>query len=298
MPMGDDINPRLRIVICYSRVNANIRDRVRTVLGQLGLGIWADIDLAPGRPFFPDLDQKFRCAHLIIPLISHDFFDSEYITRFEMPHLLNGHVLPLVISEGIFRDHPVSGYTAVNLGQPLARATAAVKDRIFQDLLEQVTRFRDGFFGFPLLQTHDHLTGHGQPRARLRLSPGELKTLWQRFAAPPLDYLRLTAWQWLATYLAQACVEKGVFTACVDEVVPQTFAQSPTGYPTDLDAFLRLVLGGDVATPEERRRRVCAVVALLAARLEEQQRDAGCDAGAVRNLSQWPRVACRASVTV
>jgi hypothetical protein len=84
------MNLPVNIFIVYAREDAAYKDELVKALSPLQnqgwVASWHDGHIQPGQVWDEQIRQNLAAADLVLPLISHDFFASEYIQQVEIRH--------------------------------------------------------------------------------------------------------------------------------------------------------------------------------------------------------------------
>lgn len=123
--------PRNQVFVSYAHADDEFLQRLRKHLVPLerrNIRVWTDKDIAPGMDWNTEIRNGLASAKVAVLLISTDFLTSDFITREELPPLLDAaraegvQILPVVVKPSSFgdRDEPLSRFQAVNMNRPLA----------------------------------------------------------------------------------------------------------------------------------------------------------------------------------
>lgn len=123
--------PRNQVFVSYAHADDEFLQRLRKHLVPLerrNIRVWTDKDIDPGMDWNAEIRKGLANAKVAVLLISTDFLTSDFITREELPPLLDAaraegvQILPVVVKPSSFgdRDEPLSRFQAVNMNRPLA----------------------------------------------------------------------------------------------------------------------------------------------------------------------------------
>lgn len=154
--------PGPKVFVSYSHKNKKALEQLQRFLRPLerdGLIIaWADIGLEGGGDWRKKIEQALAEATIAVLLVSQDFLDSEFITREEVPRILEreaaGHitVLPVFLSPSLveeigYPDPHTGGKDKVLLtkfqgygtpAKPLSTLEWSTRERVYLDLARQL----------------------------------------------------------------------------------------------------------------------------------------------------------------
>ena len=85
----------IEIFISYSRKDLpfleDLRRSLKVFENEHGVRIWHDGNLAPGDDWEAELYERFAAAHIILLLVTPNFFNSDYCMKRELPEALKRH---------------------------------------------------------------------------------------------------------------------------------------------------------------------------------------------------------------
>ena len=97
----------IEIFISYSRKDLpfleDLRRSLKVFENEHGVRIWHDGNLTPGEDWEAELYERFAAAHIILLLVSPNFFSSDYCMKRELPEALRRHenktarVVPVIV---------------------------------------------------------------------------------------------------------------------------------------------------------------------------------------------------------
>jgi hypothetical protein len=121
---------------------ADIRNQVR-------LNMWDDSRISPAAEWRREIDEALSTAAAAVLLLSPDFFASEFISKYELPPLLEAarrgemKLFPVIVT-ACEHDQITAVFQAVNdPAQPIATLTEAQRQSVWKRVLEQVTAVGD-----------------------------------------------------------------------------------------------------------------------------------------------------------
>jgi hypothetical protein len=141
---------RLDIFVCYSRADSQWLERVRVHLAPLDregrIKVWADTEIRPGEHWRDEIRTALARAQAAVLLLSADFYYSDFITKNELPPLLEAErergLVILVVHVGpsrFERDPVLSKYQSVNQPKPsIGELTKPRRERVFDDLARAI----------------------------------------------------------------------------------------------------------------------------------------------------------------
>lgn len=140
------------VFISYSRKDAGHLKRLQTYLTPLVregvIDAWDDTRIEVGLPWEPQIYKAMASARIAVLLISANFYESDFITRVEMPVLVEAArtrglmILPVIVGHSRFKqDKVLSPYQAVNNpSKPLTELTRAQRDRVWAEVAGTIER--------------------------------------------------------------------------------------------------------------------------------------------------------------
>ncbi len=129
-----------KIFLSYSHTDEIWRDRLLThlkpILGPDQLMIWSDKEIEVGSEWKNILEKKMDEANIAVLLVSHSFLSSEYITKYELPILLNKNknkelrIIWIAVSSSLFDKTEIRTIqSANNPDKPLDLLPQAIRNR-------------------------------------------------------------------------------------------------------------------------------------------------------------------------
>ena len=117
--------PRTKVFISYSHKDTKWLDRLQVHLKPLEqegkIDRWDDSEILPGMDWYNEIKRALEATKVAVLLISADFFASSFISRDEVPPLLEvarkdgAIIIPVIISPSIFTSTPLSRYQGINI---------------------------------------------------------------------------------------------------------------------------------------------------------------------------------------
>ena len=139
-----------KIIISYSHKDRQWLNRLRTHLAfleQQGLiDLWDDTQIAAGAHWRQAITGALSNANFALLLISADFLASNFITREELPqilqHLSQGQlrILPLILSPCLFEESLLGNYQPFNPAQPLALLSFAEQENVLVRVAREILK--------------------------------------------------------------------------------------------------------------------------------------------------------------
>jgi len=148
--MSSPKRDRTKVFISYSHQDAKWLERLRVHLKPLerddAVAIWDDTKIQPGSKWQEEIKQAIESAKVAVLLISADFLASDFITKNELPPLLQAAcnedaiVIPVLISSCRFTHTPsLSQFQSVNPpSKPLIDMTAGEQETLFLKVTEAI----------------------------------------------------------------------------------------------------------------------------------------------------------------
>jgi hypothetical protein len=146
---------RTKIFIPYSRVDNKYLDRLHVFLKQFSvfdeaLSVWDDTKILPGTDWHKEIERALAETRIAVPLVSADFFSSNFIMEEELPPLLeaaqNGEVivLPVITSSCFFKESPLGRFQAINDPKnPLSSLNKSKQDQLWMQLAKRIKEILD-----------------------------------------------------------------------------------------------------------------------------------------------------------
>jgi hypothetical protein len=105
----------MNIFIIYARKDKEALDELRAHLKSTEatskLNIWYDGEILPGQDWNEEIQTRLESANISLLLISKDFFNSDYIEKEELAHVIvrheNNHcvIIPIIVKDCVWEDH-------------------------------------------------------------------------------------------------------------------------------------------------------------------------------------------------
>ena len=152
---GATYHKRTKIFIPYSRTDKRYLDRLHIFLKQFSvfdeaLSVWDDTKILPGTDWRKEIERSLAETRIAVPLVSADFFASNFIMEVELPPLLRAaqnnevEVLPVITSFCFFKESPLGRFQAVNDPKnPLSSLRKAEQDQLWMQLAKRVKEILD-----------------------------------------------------------------------------------------------------------------------------------------------------------
>ncbi len=109
----------LKIFIIYSSRDRELRDaflkHIKTLVRAEKIRVWSDADIPPGEPWNDEIRKKLEETELFIPLVSVNFFNSDFIEKVELPfaeaqrRLGRAFMIPVLLNHCGYKHDPVIG---------------------------------------------------------------------------------------------------------------------------------------------------------------------------------------------
>lgn len=137
--------PSKSVFISYSHLEKHWLKRLGPYLAQLGrdglVDFWDDTRIKAGADWRAQISAALNRARAAILLIGPGFLASEFITKHELPTLLNGvatsgiTIYPLVVGYCVYESSPLKAFQAFNEPKkPLEALTKPKQNKILNDL--------------------------------------------------------------------------------------------------------------------------------------------------------------------
>lgn len=147
----------IEIFFSYAHEDEELRDKLAAHLAPLRragrIKEWHDRKILAGKNWKHELDARINSAHVILLLVSADFFNSEYCWGEEMARALErhaageAHVIPIILRECDWSDHFGHLQVLPEGGVPCTSAKWGRLDRAFTSVALGIKRALDGTFG-------------------------------------------------------------------------------------------------------------------------------------------------------
>jgi hypothetical protein len=142
-------NVRDSVFVSYSRRDRRWLNELQTSLGALGdevrSNVWDDSRISPAAEWRPEIDEALSTAAAAVLLLSEEFFASEFISKNELPLLMEAarrgelKLFPVVVS-ACSHGEVTAVYQAVNdPAHPLDGLDDAARVAVWKRLMEQLT---------------------------------------------------------------------------------------------------------------------------------------------------------------
>lgn len=110
----------MSIFVSYCHKDERLFNELLSVLRSLErafeLAVWSDLRIRPGRPFQRDIKVAISRARISVLLVTQNYLDSDFVSRIELPRVLNKRGMSVVW---------IAGSASMYLETPLANMQAA-----------------------------------------------------------------------------------------------------------------------------------------------------------------------------
>lgn len=138
-----------QLFISYSREDRKWLDRLLVYLApmrRMGLvRTWSDLDLEPGKPWRPAIEEAMTNAAVAVLLVSPDFLASEFIANHELPVLLDAaakrglRIFWIAVSASHYAATEIASYAAAHdPAEPLDSLPRADRGRVMVEICEKI----------------------------------------------------------------------------------------------------------------------------------------------------------------
>lgn len=139
-----------KVFISYSHADTSDLERLKIHLkpleDKLDLQIWSDSKLVGGDNWKGEIEKGLNQASVAILIVSADFLASDFVTKFELPPLLDKHekegcrIIPIIEKPCFFSGNPeISHFQSVNdPKEALLSLTEAKREEVFTKVTQLV----------------------------------------------------------------------------------------------------------------------------------------------------------------
>jgi len=126
--MSNELTPvqssqSVEVFVSYSHKDETLRKKLeahlRTLSGEGIISLWHDRNITPGKDWANEIDSNLNTAHIILLLVSANFFDSNYCYGIELRRALERHeagvarVIPIIIKPVDWQNAPFAKLNAL-----------------------------------------------------------------------------------------------------------------------------------------------------------------------------------------
>jgi TIR domain len=144
-----DNSPRRIVFISYAHADEPHLDRLRIHLGpvsrRVGVELWDDTRIEPGRRWREELDDAVDSAIAAVLLVSADYLASEFVQQEELPRLTAAadygslRLLPILVGPCVLDGHSLDKVQFVNSrSHPISTATTAHQDAVWANVAKTI----------------------------------------------------------------------------------------------------------------------------------------------------------------
>jgi tetratricopeptide (TPR) repeat protein len=211
-------NPkRDHVFISYSHADREWLKKLQTMLEPLmRKGIitpWADTMILPGQRWREEIERALASAKVAVLLVSDNFLASDFITRHELPPLLNAakregvKILWVALSHCLFEETEISDYQATNdpehpldslspseQRQALANICRQIKEALNDDPTQEERANKGTPSSLPLNPNDIKITRLTDGTRKLFGRENELEILDDAWENPGINIVSLIAW--------------------------------------------------------------------------------------------------------
>lgn len=145
-----DASPRRIVFISYAHADESHLDRLRIHLGpisqRVGVELWDDTRIEPGRRWREELDEAVDSAVAAILLVSADYLASEFVQQEELPRLVAAadygslRLVPVLVGPCVLDDNPLDRVQFVNSrSEPIGTIGTAKQDVVWASVAKTIT---------------------------------------------------------------------------------------------------------------------------------------------------------------
>lgn len=152
---GVTYHKRTRIFVPYSREDKRHLERLHVHLKQRYVfdempSVWDDTKILGGADWRKEINQALAETRIAVPLVSANFFSSNYIMDDELPPLLEAAksgeviILPVIVAPCLFKETPLAQFQAINDPKhPLSSLKVAEQENVWIELAARIKKILD-----------------------------------------------------------------------------------------------------------------------------------------------------------
>jgi len=145
---------RNKVFVSYSHKDQNRFEEFKTMMApaiQKGIvDLWDDTKIQPGQQWKVEITKAIAAAKVGVLLVSKSFLASEFITKNELPPLLNAakadgaKIFWVCLSPCLHEHTELGGYQAAHdISKPLSRLSQTQRDAAWQDICKKLLQLAE-----------------------------------------------------------------------------------------------------------------------------------------------------------
>lgn len=128
-----------KVFISYSHKDRKYLDELTTMLAP-AIEPWDDTKIAVGAQWRDEITDAIQSSNVAVLLVSDNFLKSDFITKHELPPLLEGHtVFWICVSPCLYEHTPIANYQAAHdVSKPLSTLSKPKRQVLLKEICSKL----------------------------------------------------------------------------------------------------------------------------------------------------------------